>query len=95
MGLKIYYQPSAIVRHVPEGDWKSYLKKRFRGTKAHLRIMPKHTGDVIQDDFVSSKMLLQPAFYTLFLVLLFLGIILLIPQSLGVPVSVSWAIGAC
>ena len=75
-GFKIYYQSTAIVRHVPEGDWKSYLRKRYRGTKAHLRIMPKYTKDVLADDFVSPKMVIQPIVYTLFLGCLILAILL-------------------
>ncbi len=82
-GLKIYYQQSAIVRHVPEGNWKSYLRKRYRGTKAHLRIMPKFTKDVLADDFVSKKMVVQPILYTGFLTGIFLSLLCLIPGFIG------------
>jgi len=64
-GLRIYYQPSAVVRHVPEGSWRAYLRKRYRGTRAHLRMMPRYARDVVSDDFVSRKMLFQPVAYTL------------------------------
>lgn len=84
-GLVIYYQQSAIVLHVPEGNWKSYLRKRYRGTKAHLRIMPKFTKDVLADDFVSKKMILQPILYTAFIGGIFLSFIFLIVAIFGSP----------
>jgi len=76
-GHRIYYQPTAKVRHVPEGDWKSYLRKRYRGTKAHLRMMPQYHTDVVKDDFVSLKMMVQPVLYTLMT-----GLLMVLPITL-------------
>ncbi len=93
---RIYYQPSAIVRHVPEGNWRSYLRKRYRGTRAHLRMMPKYAKDVVSDDFVSRKMLFQPVAYTLavgFCILAVLGGILgRLGWSLAFTLE-AWALG--
>lgn len=66
LGYKIYFEPNALVYHVPEGDWKVFLKKRYRGAKAHIRILAGgHTKNVLRDDFVSFSMKLQPVFYSL------------------------------
>lgn len=90
-GYKIYYQSSAIVRHVPEGDWKSYLRKRYRGTKAHFRIMPKYTKNVLEDDFVSWKMVIQPVIYPIIIPSLVLTIILYMLGLWRYPACILWA----
>jgi cellulose synthase/poly-beta-1,6-N-acetylglucosamine synthase-like glycosyltransferase len=90
-GFKIYYQPTAIVRHVPEGNWKSYIRKRYRGTKAHLRMMPKYHTDVVKDDFVSRKMLLQPVLYTLMYAMTGVALVLAIISDVGTGLPLIWS----
>ena len=90
-GFKIYYQPTAIVRHVPEGNWKSYIRKRYRGTKAHLRMMPKYHTDVVKDDFVSKKMLMQPVLYTLMYAMTGVALVLAIISDVGTGLPLFWS----
>lgn len=72
-GYRIRYVPEAVVHHVPEGDWRDYLRKRYRDAKAFTRMLARYTRHaILEDDFVSLGMKVQPP---LFLATLLLGIL--------------------
>jgi hypothetical protein len=61
------------VHHIPEGDWRNYLRKRYRDAKAFTRMLARYTRHaILEDDFVSMGMKVQPP---VFLVTLLLGIL--------------------
>ena len=65
-GLRIRYVPEAIVYHVPEEDWRNYLRKRYRDAKAFTRMLAKYTKPaLLEDDFVSLSMKVQPPLFLL------------------------------
>jgi cellulose synthase/poly-beta-1,6-N-acetylglucosamine synthase-like glycosyltransferase len=69
---KIRYIPQAVVHHVPEGDWRVFLRKRYRDAKAFTRMLAKYPKvAIIEDDFVEFQMKVQPP---LFLLIILLGI---------------------
>lgn len=67
-GFRIVYVPGAVVRHVPEGDWKLYLWKRFRDAKAYTRVLLRYFGFAMRDDMVSWRMRAEPPLFSLLLV---------------------------
>lgn len=72
-GYRIRYVPSAIVHHIPEEEWRNYLRKRYRDAKAFTRMLvryPRHA--IINDDYVTLNMKVQPP---LFLVVIALGVL--------------------
>ncbi len=72
-GYRIRYVPEAVVYHVPEGDWRSFLRKRYRDAKAATRMLRRYTRDVaLNDDFVTLGMKIQPP---LFLALIVFGFV--------------------
>ena len=80
-GFKIIYEPDAIVNHVPEGDWRDFLRKRYRDAKAFTRMFYFHPSQAfIKDDFVTPSMRLQPP---LFSFIVFLPVIMLISYFYG------------
>ncbi len=73
-GYQIRYVPEAIVYHVPEEDWRNFLRRRYRDSKAFTRILARYAGTVVLlDDFVSPKMKIQPP---IFLAILVLGMLI-------------------
>jgi cellulose synthase/poly-beta-1,6-N-acetylglucosamine synthase-like glycosyltransferase len=64
-GYRILYVPKALVYHVPEGDWRAFLRKRYRDARAYMRVVPLHRGSVAADDFVTFKMKAQPPLFAL------------------------------
>jgi cellulose synthase/poly-beta-1,6-N-acetylglucosamine synthase-like glycosyltransferase len=64
-GYRILYVPDALVYHVPEGDWRAFLRKRYRDARAYMRVVPLHRGSVAADDFVTVKMKVQPPLFAL------------------------------
>lgn len=84
-GYTIAYEPSAVVNHVPEGDWTDFLRKRYRDAKAFTRMFYFHPSQAfVKDDFVTPSMRLQPP---LFAVIIFLPVIMLPLYSLGYMVQ--------
>lgn len=80
-GYTIAYEPSAVVNHVPEGDWIDFLRKRYRDAKAFTRMFYFHPSQAfVKDDFVTPSMRLQPP---LFAVIIFLPVIMLSLYFLG------------
>ncbi len=72
-GYTIRYVPSAVVHHIPEGNWRNYLRKRYRDAKAFTRVLSRYARRaVLDDDFVSLGMKVQPP---LFLSTVLLGVI--------------------
>ena len=70
-GLRIQYVPEAVVYHVPEDNWRTYVRKRYRDAKAFTRMLTRYTRQaVLEDVFVTLDMKIQPP---LFLAILFLG----------------------
>jgi cellulose synthase/poly-beta-1,6-N-acetylglucosamine synthase-like glycosyltransferase len=83
-GYKIVYEPKAEVKHIPESDWRTFLKKRFRDAKAFTRMLYFHTFQAsIKDDFVTLPMKIQPP---LFAVIGILSIIVLLGLVATIPV---------
>lgn len=80
-GYTIAYEPSAVVNHVPEGDWIDFLRKRYRDAKAFTRMFYFHPSQAfVKDDFVTPSMRLQPP---LFAVIIFLPVLMLSLYFLG------------
>jgi cellulose synthase/poly-beta-1,6-N-acetylglucosamine synthase-like glycosyltransferase len=71
-GYRIRYVPEAVVHHVPEDDWRDFLRKRYRDAKAFTRMLAKYPRTaVLHDDFVHFEMKIQPP---LFLLTILLGV---------------------
>ncbi len=67
-GYLIRYVPSAQVFHVPEGDWLSFLRKRYRDALAYCRILLRYPREAVRrDDFMSLTMRVQPPLFGLLL----------------------------
>lgn len=65
-GYEIRYVPDATVYHVPEDDWRDYLRKRYRDAKAFTRVLLTHPEDAaVADDFVPTTWKLQPPLFAL------------------------------
>ncbi len=65
-GYLIRYVPESIVHHVPEEDWRNYLRKRYRDAKAFTRMLMRYTRTaLVEDDFVSLGMKVQPPIFLL------------------------------
>jgi cellulose synthase/poly-beta-1,6-N-acetylglucosamine synthase-like glycosyltransferase len=63
-GYKIRYVPEAVVHHVPEEDWRNFLRKRYRDAKAFTRMLAKYPRtSIFQDDFVGLEMKIQPPLF--------------------------------
>jgi cellulose synthase/poly-beta-1,6-N-acetylglucosamine synthase-like glycosyltransferase len=90
-GYKIAYEPSAVVDHVPEGNWTDFLRKRYRDAKAFTRMLYFHPFQAwVKDDFVTPNMKVQPP---LFAMVTFLPALMLSLYLLGYPVRLllfSW-----
>ena len=72
-GYRIRYVPEAIVYHVADENWRTFLRKRYRDSKAFTRMLARYTRSaMLEDDFVSLGMKVQPP---VFLATLFLAII--------------------
>ena len=77
-GYRIRYVPLAVVHHVPEGDWRNYLRKRYRDAKAFTRVLAKYARHAaLEDDFVSIGMKVQPPVFLFTVFLAALSLILL------------------
>ena len=89
-GYGILYDAEALVYHVPEGDWRGFIRKRFRDARAYMRVIPAHRGSVMADDFVTLKMKVQPPCFALSLAGLLAGAVC---GALGLawPAMVPWA----
>lgn len=69
LGYRIRYVPEALVHHVPEEDWRTYLKKRYRDAKAFTRMLGKYTRTaMLEDDFVGLDMKVLPPVFLAILV---------------------------
>ncbi len=67
-GYKIRYVPEAIVHHMPEEDWRDFLRKRYRDAKAFTRMLRRYSRYAVrEDDFVSLGMKVQPPLFLLML----------------------------
>jgi len=90
-GYTIAYEPSAVVDHVPEGNWIDFLKKRYRDAKAFTRMFYFHPSQAfVKDDFVTPNMKIQPP---LFAMIIFLPALMLPLYFLDYPVQLllfSW-----
>jgi cellulose synthase/poly-beta-1,6-N-acetylglucosamine synthase-like glycosyltransferase len=76
-GYRIRYVPEAVVHHVPEEDWRDFLRKRYRDAKAFTRMLVKHTGSaVLADDFVTLGMKVQPPVFLATFVVAVLALLL-------------------
>ncbi len=65
-GYKIRYVPEAVVHHVPEEDWRDFLRKRYRDAKAFTRMLAKYPRTaILKDDFVELEMKIQPPLFLL------------------------------
>ncbi len=76
-GYRIRYVPDAIIHHVPEEDWRDFLRKRYRDAKAFTRMLAKYTRRAaLEDDFVTLGMKVQPPIFLATLVLAILAALL-------------------
>lgn len=72
-GYRIQYVPGAIAYHIPEEDWRTYIRKRYRDAKAFTRILSRYARHAtLDDDFVSTGMKVQPP---IFLLTILLGLV--------------------
>jgi hypothetical protein len=89
-GYRILYDAGALVYHVPEGDWRGFIRKRFRDARAYMRVIPAHRGSVMADDFVTLKMKVQPPLFALGIVGLLAAAVGAVP-AMVFPAAVGWA----
>lgn len=88
-GFRIRYVSDAVVHHVPEEDWRDFLRKRYRDAKAFTRMLfhyPKTA--ILEDDFVETSMKVEPPLFLL-LILAAFGL----PFLLWTPVGVYFLAG--
>jgi cellulose synthase/poly-beta-1,6-N-acetylglucosamine synthase-like glycosyltransferase len=72
-GYRIRYVPEAVVNHIPEQDWRTFSKKRYRDAKAFTRMLRRYSRSaILEDDFVTFGMKIQPP---LFLVLIMAAVV--------------------
>ena len=94
-GYRILYDADALVCHVPEGDWRGFIRKRFRDARAYMRVIPAHGRSVLADDFVTLKMKVQPPCFALglagILAAAVCGALALFCPALGSWADVAWA----
>jgi cellulose synthase/poly-beta-1,6-N-acetylglucosamine synthase-like glycosyltransferase len=77
-GSRIRYVPEAVVHHVPEGNWRTFFRKRYRDAKAFTRMLRRYSRSaILEDDFVTTSMKIQPP---VFLVLIVTAIVTAILQ---------------
>jgi len=89
LGHRIQYVPEAVVHHVPEEDWRTYLRKRYRDAKAFTRMLGKYTRSaMLEDDFVSLDMKVLPPVFLAILVVAVLAVILLPTPWVTLPLLV-------
>jgi cellulose synthase/poly-beta-1,6-N-acetylglucosamine synthase-like glycosyltransferase len=63
-GYRISYVPEAIVHHVPEGNWRTFYRKRYRDAKAFTRMLRRYSRSaILEDDFVTFGMKVQPPLF--------------------------------
>ncbi len=68
-GYRIRYVPEAVVHHVPEEDWRSYARKRYRDAKAFTRMLRRYPKvAIVGDDFVEPNMKVQPPLFLILIV---------------------------
>jgi len=66
MGYRIKYEPNAVVYHVPEKNWKDFIRKRYRDARAFTRVLLTHMKiAALKDDFVTLEMKIQPPLFAL------------------------------
>ena len=69
-GYRIRYVPEAIVHHVPEEDWRDFLRKRYRDARAFARVLARYPRSAFfEDDFVETGMKIQPPLFLAIIVL--------------------------
>ena len=86
LGHRIQYVPEAVVHHVPEEDWRTYLRKRYRDAKAFTRMLRRYTRSAtLEDDFVSLDMKVLPPVFLTMLILSALAIALATTPWLAIP----------
>lgn len=91
-GYKIVYEPNAVVYHVPENDWKDFLRKRYRDAKAFTRMFYFHPKKAfVEDDFVTLNMKLQPPLFAAILFLPILNMLSLWLLLLGIALNVPFS----
>lgn len=77
-GHRIRYVPEAVVYHTPEDDWRSYTRKRYRDAKAFTRMLRRYTRPaMMEDDYVSPGMKIQPPLFLAIFLLAALAVIFL------------------
>lgn len=90
-GYVIQYVPDSIVYHVPEEDWRKFLRKRYRDARAFTRMLATYPRTaILEDDFVTFGMKVQPPIY---LAALLLGILAAVSTatSFALPVILALA----
>ena len=89
LGHRIQYVPEAVVHHVPEEDWSTYLKKRYRDAKAFTRMLGKYTRSaILEDDFVSLDMKVLPPVFLTMMVVAILAIVLAPTPWVAMPLLI-------
>jgi len=81
LGYRIQYVPDAVVHHIPEEDWRTYLRKRYRDAKAFTRMLGRYTRfAMLEDDFVSLDMkVLPPVFLAMLVAAVLTTVLVLTP----------------
>ncbi len=86
LGHRIQYVPEAVVHHIPEEDWRTYLRKRYRDAKAFTRMLGRYTrAATLEDDFVSLDMKVLPPVFLSMLFVSAIAIVLAPTPWLGIP----------
>jgi len=89
MGYRIQYVPDAVVHHIPEEDWRTYLRKRYRDAKAFTRMLGRYTRfAMLEDDFVSLDMKVLPPVFLAILIVAVLATALVLTPWFALPLLV-------
>lgn len=87
-GHRIEYVPEALAYHVPEEDWRVFLRKRYRDARAFTRVLRRYPRSaLIEDDFLDTRMKVQPPLFLVLMVLSPLAI-LFAQTAIGIPVLI-------
>lgn len=73
LGYKVDFQKDAITYHIPESGFWRLVKKRYRDSKAHVRVFSSHSKSFLRCKFISSwyfsyDMLILPILYAFLMI---------------------------
>lgn len=66
-GYEIRYVSDAKVHHVPEGDWRTYLRKSYQHAKTYAELIVRHPENASRNDFIPLHWKIQPPIFVVIL----------------------------